>query len=83
MTTPNEKRRALAPMNKILIYDVLVTWNTGWEKARLRSHSKWHRGIAAGSLTQAGNIAVARHPDVWNPQVSMCWPVYPQPKGRR
>jgi hypothetical protein len=63
-----------------MIFDVLVVWCTGWEKPHLTQHSRWHRGLSAGTLTEACNQALTRHPSVWNPQVSMCWPQYPQPK---
>lgn len=62
-----------------MIYDILVTWYSGWHKPRLTSHSQWHRGIPAANLTEAGKLALAKHPTVWNPQVSACWPQYPQP----
>ena len=61
-------------------YDILVTWKSGWHKPRLTCHSRWHRGVWANNLTEAGNIALAKHTDVWNPQVSMCWPQHPQPE---
>ena len=56
------------------LYDVLITWHTGYERARLKSHSKWHRGVLATSLTEACNIALSNHTDKILPSVSMCWP---------
>lgn len=57
-----------------LTYDVLVVWHSNWHKPRLRTHSRWHRGVQADSLTDACNKALGNHTDAWNPQVSMCWP---------
>ena len=61
------------------LYDVLIHWYTGYERARLRTHSKWHRGIKATSLMQACGIALSHHSDAILPSVTMCWPQYPQP----
>ena len=61
-------------------HDILVAWYSGWHKPRLTYHSRWHRGVRADSLTEACHIALSKHTDVWNPQVSMCWPQFPQPK---
>jgi hypothetical protein len=63
-----------------MIFDVLVTWCTGWENVRLTSHSRWHRSLRAETLKEACDLALAQHPNVWFPKVSMCWPQYPQPK---
>lgn len=61
-------------------YDVLVYWYTWYERARLSYHSKWHRGVQAGSLTQACDKALAHHTNEVLPSVSMCWPQFPQPR---
>ena len=64
---------------QVMAYDILVSWYTGWSKARLKPHSRWHRGVLATSLTEAGEIALSRHTNVVNARVSMCWPQHPQP----
>lgn len=61
------------------LYDILVCWYTGYGKARLTPHSKWHRGVAANSLTEASNIALSHHADKIMPAVSMCWPQWSPP----
>lgn len=68
---------------KVVAYDILVSWYTGWGRARLKSHSRWHRGVLATSLTEAGEIALSRHTNVHNARVSMCWPQHPLVVGAR
>lgn len=68
----------LAP-KPTLLYDVCVTWFTGWDKPHLTPHTKWHRGVQGENLTDAGNRALEKHKDVFNPRVSMIWPIHPQP----
>lgn len=64
-----------------MLYDVLVSWYTGYHRNRLTPAGKWHRGVRANSLLEACDIALSRHRDQWMPSVSMCWPQWPQPKG--
>ena len=59
-----------------MTFDVLIHWYTGYGKARLTSHSKWYRNMAAGSLIEACQKALANHTDQIYPAVSMCWPTY-------
>lgn len=57
-----------------MTFDVLIHWYTGYNKSRLTSHSKWYRNMAAGSLIEACQKALANHKDQIYPAVSMCWP---------
>ena len=59
-----------------MTFDVLIHWYTGYEKARLTSHSKWYRNMNADSLIEACQKALANHADQISPAVSMCWPTY-------
>lgn len=80
MKDPHDDKTQELPLTPpVKSYDVLVVWCTGWHKPRLKSHSRWHRGVRATSLTHASQIALACHTDTFSPRVSMIWPTHHQP----
>lgn len=65
-----------------MIYDVLVQ---SLSRSYRSLATRWVRGIEAKSLTEACELAKQRHPNlgITPTEVSMAWPLWPQPKGNR